>query len=105
MDTASVQLPTLPDVDQNSAGLPAVEFENGAQLAGLSSEEARERLRTDGPNELPSSKPRRVAAIAWEVVKEPIFLLLVACGTIYLFLGDVQEALDAAGFCVRGDRH
>src|ERR1019366_6443422 len=95
---ASLQLPTLPGVDQNSAGPPAVEFENGTQLTGLSSEEAKERLRIDGPNELPSSKPRSVAAIAWEVVKEPIFLLLVACGTIYLFLGDVQEALMLLGF-------
>ncbi|MBZ5705488.1 MAG: cation-translocating P-type ATPase [Acidobacteriia bacterium] len=98
MDTASVQLPTLSGVDQDSAGSPTVEFENGVQLAGLSSAEAKERLRIDGPNELPSSKPRSVAAIAWEVVKEPIFLLLVACGTIYLFLGDKQEALMLLGF-------
>jgi Ca2+-transporting ATPase len=97
MDTASLQLPTL-SADQNSAGPPTVEFENGAQLTGLSSAEAKERLRIDGPNELPSSKPRSVAAITWEVVKEPIFLLLVACGTIYLFLGDVQEALMLLGF-------
>lgn len=98
MGTASVQLATLPDAGRDSAGPPAVEFENGSRLAGLSSAEARERLRIDGPNELPSSKPRSVAAIAWEVVKEPIFLLLVACGTIYLFLGDKQEALMLLGF-------
>ena len=98
MDAASVQLSTLPGADHDSAGPPALEFENEPQLAGLSSEEARERLRIDGPNELPSSKPRSVAAIAWDVVKEPIFLLLVACGTIYLFLGDVQEALMLLGF-------
>ena len=47
---------------------------------------------------MPSSRPRSVAAIAWDVVKEPIFLLLVACGTIYLFLGDKQEALMLLGF-------
>jgi Ca2+-transporting ATPase len=93
MDIAS-----LPGVNQNSAGPSEIEFENGHQLAGLSYEEARERLKIDGPNELPSSKPRSVAAIAWEVVKEPIFLLLIACGTIYLFLGDKQEALMLLGF-------
>jgi Ca2+-transporting ATPase len=98
MNTAPVLLPTLSDVDQTPAAPPAVELGNGAQFTGLSSEKAKERLRTDGPNELPSSKPRSVAAIAWEVVKEPIFLLLVACGTIYLFLGDVQEALMLLGF-------
>jgi Ca2+-transporting ATPase len=31
-------------------------------------------------------------------VKEPIFLLLLSCGTIYLFLGDKQEALMLLGF-------
>jgi len=98
MDAASVQRPTLPGGDQNSAGSPAIELENGYQLTGLSPGEAKERLRIDGPNELPSSKPRSVAAIAWEVVREPIFLLLVACGTIYLFLGDKQEALMLLGF-------
>ncbi len=65
---------------------------------GLSSAEAAARLRRDGPNELPSSRPRSAIAIAWEVLKEPIFLLLVACGTIYLFLGDTQEALMLLGF-------
>ena len=90
--------PSLADIDQNSAGPSEIECENGSQLVGLSYEEARERLKIDGPNELPSSKPRSLAAIAWEVVKEPIFLLLVACGTIYLFLGDKQEALMLLGF-------
>ncbi|MBZ5664088.1 MAG: cation-translocating P-type ATPase [Acidobacteriia bacterium] len=98
MDSAAVQLLTPPGADHDSAGSPALTFENGSQLAGLSSEEARERLRIDGPNELPPSKPRSIAAIAWDVAKEPIFLLLVACGTIYLFLGDVQEALMLLGF-------
>ncbi|MBZ5679243.1 MAG: cation-translocating P-type ATPase [Acidobacteriia bacterium] len=98
MNLASVQLATLSGKDQNFARTPGVEFEDGVQLAGLSSAEARGRLRVDGPNELPSSKPRSIAAIAWEVIKEPIFLLLVACGTIYLFLGDVQEALMLLGF-------
>ena len=60
--------------------------------------EAAQRLRAGGPNELPSSRPRSAASIAWEVLKEPIFLLLVACGTIYLFLGDTQEALMLLGF-------
>jgi Ca2+-transporting ATPase len=69
-----------------------------SKTTGLSSVEAAVRLRREGPNELPSSRPRSVAAIAWQVLKEPIFLLLVACGTIYLFLGDTQEALMLLGF-------
>jgi Ca2+-transporting ATPase len=69
-----------------------------SQARGLCLTEAEEHLRRDGPNELPSSRPRSAAAIAWEVLKEPIFLLLVACGSIYLFLGDTQEALMLLGF-------
>ncbi len=76
----------------------AAELLSAEQPSGLSSEEAADRLRRDGPNELPSSEPRSVAAIAWEVIKEPIFLLLVTCGAIYLFLGDKQEALMLLGF-------
>ena len=58
------------------------------QPFGLSMAEAEARLQNDGPNELPSSKPRSVVVIAWQVIKKPIFLLLLACGAIYLFLGD-----------------
>jgi Ca2+-transporting ATPase len=67
-------------------------------ITGLSEQEAADRLRQDGPNELPSSKPRNVLAIAAEVVREPMFLLLVACGTLYLVLGDLEEAVLLLGF-------
>jgi Ca2+-transporting ATPase len=60
---------------------------------GLSDTEVAERLRADGPNELPSSKPRSLLAIAFEVVREPMFLLLVTSGGIYLALGDLTEGL------------
>ena len=59
---------------------------------GLSSEQAQQRLLADGCNELPSAKPRSVLAIAWRVVREPMFMLLIACGGIYLLLGDLQDA-------------
>ncbi len=65
---------------------------------GLTEREAQRRLKEDGPNELPSSKPRGLMAIAFAVVREPMFLLLVACGALYLVLGDVQEALMLLGF-------
>ena len=69
-----------------------------AQLAGLTEEEAARRHGTEGPNELPASKTRGPLAIAAEVVKEPMFLLLIACGSLYLLLGDVREALLLLGF-------
>lgn len=65
---------------------------------GLSDAEVEERIRTEGYNELPSAKARSIIAIALEVVREPMFLLLVAGGLIYLMLGDLQEALMLMGF-------
>jgi Ca2+-transporting ATPase len=67
-------------------------------MTGLSEAEVAVRLQQHGYNELPSSKSRSIFATAWEVVREPMFLLLLACGTIYLVLGDVQEALMLLGF-------
>ncbi len=67
-------------------------------LHGLSQAEAANRLARNGYNELPSSKQRSLLAIAWEVAREPMFLLLVACGMLYLILGDVEEALMLLGF-------
>ena len=64
-----------------------------AAPAGLSSGEAARRLATDGPNTLPGASRRGAFAIALEVVREPMFLLLVAGAVIYFFLGDVHEAL------------
>ncbi len=66
--------------------------------AGLNDLEAAEKLKADGYNELPTSKKRSVFRIAIEVVKEPMFLLLVLCGVMYLLLGDINEALLLLGF-------
>src|SRR5450631_4335400 len=63
--------------------------------AGLSQAQARERLARDGPNELPVSRPRGVLRL---LVLEPMFLLLVACGAIYMALGNRQEAFMLLGF-------
>jgi P-type Ca2+ transporter type 2C len=65
---------------------------------GLTEEEVQQKILKEGYNELPSSKPKNVLQIALGVVKEPMFLLLVACGTLYLLLGDLQEGLMLLGF-------
>jgi Ca2+-transporting ATPase len=70
----------LPDIDPSTVG-------------GLLEQEAAARLRTDGANELPSTKPRGLLAIAWEVVREPMLLLLVGAGAIYLFLGELRDSI------------
>lgn len=65
---------------------------------GLSDAEAAQRLATEGPNLLPGSAPKPTAAIVREVVTEPMFLMLLAAGCIYLALGDPAEALFLLGF-------
>ena len=69
-------------------------------LQGLTEQEARERLAVDGYNELPGTKKRNLFHILLEVVREPMFLMLIACGLLYLFLGDHEEALMLMGFVV-----
>jgi P-type Ca2+ transporter type 2C len=65
---------------------------------GLSENFAQQRLLTEGYNELPQAKKRGFLRIAFEVVKEPMFILLIVCGGLYLALGDLQEALMLLGF-------
>lgn len=68
------------------------------KVSGLTEAQAIERLREEGYNELPTSRQRSAMAIALEVVREPMFLLLVACGVVYLLLGEPKEALMLLGF-------
>ena len=67
-------------------------------VSGLSEREAAERLRAEGFNELPSTTRRSLWAIARGVMREPMFVLLVAGGVLYLVLGDVQEAMMLLAF-------
>ncbi len=60
---------------------------------GLSAAEAAARLAAEGPNLLPGATRRGTLSIALEVLREPMFLLLVAAAAIYMLLGDVREAL------------
>ena len=68
-------------------------FDSAEHMAGLSDAEAAARIARYGFNELPSSKPRSIFRVAFEVVREPMLLLLLACGSTYLLLGNVQEAI------------
>jgi len=69
-------------------------------ISGLSNREALQRLEQDGPNELPSAERRSVLRIGIEVLREPMFLLLVASGSIYFILGDFQEGIMLMSFVV-----
>src|SRR5215471_195082 len=65
---------------------------------GLSSREVAARRARHGANELPSKRQRTLLAIVAGVAREPMFLLLVAAGGLYLALGDLGEALMLLGF-------
>jgi Ca2+-transporting ATPase len=67
-------------------------------LEGLSDDEARRRFTVEGPNELPTEKPRGILAIALEVAREPMFLMLIAAGGLYLLMGEPADALMLLGF-------
>jgi len=67
---------------------------------GLSSQVAHRRLKLEGLNLLPATGQRTLQHIIWDVVREPMFLLLVAAGIIYLLLGDVNDALMLLGFVI-----
>ena len=60
--------------------------------AGLSNEEAAARLTQYGFNDLPSAKPRSFVRIGYDVLREPMLLLLLGCGVTYVLLGDLSEA-------------
>lgn len=67
-------------------------------ISGLSEKEVASRLKEEGYNELPSTKKRNFLTILFEVVREPMFMLLIASGTIYLVLGSPEEASMLLGF-------
>lgn len=60
---------------------------------GLTDEQALEQIRLFGLNELPSAKAKSTFSIVWDVMKEPMFILLIACSLLYIILGDTGEGL------------
>lgn len=62
-------------------------------IKGLTGPDAASRLKSFGFNELPSAKPRNMWAIAVDVVKEPMLLLLISCASLYMLLGDYREGI------------
>ena len=61
--------------------------------SGLSAAEASARLARHGPNTLPGDGRRTWRHIAADAAREPMFLLLVAAGSLYLLLGDLVEGV------------
>ncbi len=97
--------PTLESTNASSAsdsrerstrvGARVLELEG---LSGLPEADVRARLDREGPNELPAQTNRSLLAIVLEVVREPMFLMLVGAGIVYLLLGEPVDALMLLGF-------
>ncbi len=58
---------------------------------GLTSGQARELQEKYGRNELTPQKKESLFRKIWEVLKEPMFLLLIAAAVIYFILGEPQD--------------
>jgi len=64
-----------------------------SDVAGLTSEQAARQLASDGPNELPTAKRRNLVGEAWDVIRQPMLLLLLGAGAVNFLLA---EPLDGA---------
>lgn len=69
-----------------------------SRATGLSEAEATLRQQSEGFNEIPQEAKRGVLSIAFEVMREPMFLLLVGCGSLYLLMGELSDALMLLAF-------
>ncbi len=65
---------------------------------GLTDADAQSRLKSEGFNELPRGDQRTPLRIVLEVLREPMLILLLGGGLIYLIFGDLKEALVLLGF-------
>ncbi|MFA6339151.1 MAG: cation-translocating P-type ATPase [Candidatus Paceibacterota bacterium] len=65
---------------------------------GLSQTEADRILKEDGFNELPSQKKQSGFFILFKVLSEPMLILLILSGLIYMFLGEMKDALMLLSF-------
>lgn len=67
-------------------------------LQGLRREEAARRLVANGPNVLPGASPKSFVGIVLGILVEPMFLMLLVAGGLYLALGDLAEAIFLLSF-------
>ncbi len=61
--------------------------------SGLSSEQAAQALAAQGPNTLPDTTHRAWWSMLAEILREPMFLLVLAAGLLYLGFGDRRDGL------------
>jgi Ca2+-transporting ATPase len=62
-------------------------------MHGLSDSQVEDRIKKDGYNEIAKQKKRSIFDIVIEVLKEPMFLMLIACALLYFLFGELSDAL------------
>lgn len=67
---------------------------------GLSQAEAAARLAAEGGNQWQQETTRGWPVLLGQLLREPMFVLLLAAGGLYLMMGDSREALILLGFVV-----
>jgi Ca2+-transporting ATPase len=69
-----------------------------SSLRGLGADDVVRRLAIDGPNELPTARPRNVLQQARDVLREPMLLLLVGAGVVYFLLAEPLDGVILMSF-------
>lgn len=67
---------------------------------GLDAAAARDRLARDGPNVIERTRPGGLWALLAGVIREPMFVLLLAAAAVYLVIGEPAEGALLAGFAL-----
>ncbi len=88
----------IPLYADNALPASIIHLMTPTQPRGLDADLARQRLHQEGPNELGLSQRRTLRDILLEVLREPMFLLLLGAGAIYFAMGDTHEALILLAF-------
>jgi len=71
---------------------------NDIKHLGITQDHANKVLKIEGFNELESQKRQNAFAILLDVLREPMLLLLVVAASIYLIMGELQDALILTSF-------
>lgn len=74
--------------------------QDGNKLFGLTGKEVADRLARDGYNELPPSGRSSLLKIFTDILREPMFVMLLVCGLLYVLLGSMADALMLLGFVI-----
>ncbi len=71
-----------------------------ASPTGLTCAQAQSNLLRDGPNELSRERGSSWLRLLAEVLREPMFVLLLSCAALYRLIGDPHDAIVLASFVV-----